>query len=124
MRALQIIPHKDKGNEPLHLAIQKIYAIYMPNAVLGQEYNEQMAARRSAISKEYGFIENTYKLYQRTRTLKAEDYAALIGTYSDHRALGKERLAMMQNEINDTINSFGGNINIYDTLDLQLARKP
>lgn len=117
-------PHKDKGNEPLHIAIQKVYAIYMPDAVLGQEYSDKMASDRADIAKKYGFIDIDYKLYHRIRTFNAENYATLISTYSDHRALGKTKLALFTNEIKNVINSFGGKINIYDTLDLQLARKP
>lgn len=34
-------PYRDKGNEQLHLAIQKVYAKYMPGNVLGPEYGEK-----------------------------------------------------------------------------------
>lgn len=117
-------PHKDKSNEPLHIAIQKVYAVYMPDSALGQEYSEEMASGRADVISGYGFIDISYKLYHRIRTFDAENYVTLISTYSDHRALGEEKLTLMQNEIKDVINSFGGKINIYDTIDLQLARKP
>ena len=64
------------------------------------------------------------KLYRRVRTLTTEAYIHLLNTYSDHRALDitvKERFEM---EMRKAINEVGGNINIYDTIDLYLARKP
>lgn len=116
--------YKDKENEPLDVAIRKVYAKYMPDIKFLPEYNEKMASDRADISKKYGFIDVTYKLYSRIREFDAESYATLISTYHDHRALGEAKLALLKNEIKETINSFGGKIHIYDTLDLQLARKP
>ncbi|MDD4796344.1 MAG: class I SAM-dependent methyltransferase [Eubacteriales bacterium] len=117
-------PYKDKGNEPLHLAIQRVYEAYLPGAVLSPEYSQDRAADRAAIAGKYGFADVTYKLYRRVRRFDAQSYAQLISTYSDHRALGREKLAAFAGEIAAVIDSFGGVINIYDTIDLQLARKP
>ncbi len=73
-------PYKDKGNEPLHIAIQKVYAIYMPGTPLGEECGTKMASYRADTAKKYGFVDIDYKLYHRIRTFSAEDYAALIST--------------------------------------------
>lgn len=117
-------PYKDKENEPLDVAMRKVYAKYMPSLKLAPEYSEKMCKDRADISKKYGFIDVSYKLYYRTRVFDAEGYATLISTYSDHRALGESKLTLFLSEIKDVINSYGGKINIYDTIDLQLARKP
>jgi len=117
-------PYKDKENEALHLAIQEVYAKYMPDSSLGPEWGEEMAGKIADIAKKYGFVDIDYKLYHQKRVFDAESYAALISTYSPNRALGEERLEGFTNEIKEAINRCGGKINIYDTLDLQLARKP
>ena len=59
----------------------------------------------------------------RTRTFTAQEYTQLLGTYSDHIALGEEVCKRFFAEIEEAINSFGGEITLYDTIDLQLARK-
>jgi ubiquinone/menaquinone biosynthesis C-methylase UbiE len=122
-------PYKDKSNEPLHVAIENVYEKYSkisPNAfsLKSTEYNKEKCKERSDISKKYGFVDANYKLYYRIRTFDAESYAALISTYSDHRAMGTETLKLFLCEIKEVINSYGGKINVYDTLDLQLAKKP
>jgi ubiquinone/menaquinone biosynthesis C-methylase UbiE len=117
-------PYKDKDNEPLDVAIRKVYAKYMPNLIFTPEYTEKKARDRADMSKKYGFIDVSYKLYYRTRLFDAENYVTLISTYSDHRTLGEAKLTLFLSEIKDVINDHGGKINIYDTIDLQLVRKP
>ena len=50
-------PYKDKENGPLDIAMQKVYAKYMPNLKRLPEYSEKMCKDRADISKIYGFIE-------------------------------------------------------------------
>lgn len=115
---------KDKENEPLHAAIQKVYSKYMPHSSEPEEMNEDKCIEISNIIKKYGYVDVKYKLYYRTRTYNAEDYVSLINTYSDHLALNEEQRILLSNEMKETINSFGGKINVHDTIDLHLARKP
>ena len=65
-----------------------------------------------------------YNLYHRTRTFTADEYITLLGTYSDHIAIEEKTRMKFFSEIKDAINDLGGKITIYDTIDLQLARKP
>jgi SAM-dependent methyltransferase len=117
-------PYKDKGNEALDIAIQKVYSKYMSYAPAPPEYGKEQCGEIANKMQEYGFIDVNYKLYQRTRTFKADEYISLINTYSDHRAMDEEKRNKFYNEIIDEINKHGGNITVYDTIDLQLARKP
>ncbi|MCM1237121.1 MAG: class I SAM-dependent methyltransferase [Ruminococcus flavefaciens] len=117
-------PYKDKGREEIHQALQKIYDVYMPNSMEGREYDEKDAKERADIAKKYGFVEISYKLYHRMRTFCAKEYTALLGTYSDHMVIEEKTRKKFFAEIEDAINQFGGQITIYDTIDLQLARKP
>ena len=118
-------PYKDKGREAIHQAFQKIYAVYMPNSLeADSEYDEKAAKERADIARKYGFVDICYKLYHRTRTFSAKEYTALLGTYSDHMVIEEEKRKVFFSEIEHAIDQYGGQITIYDTIDLQLARKP
>lgn len=117
-------PYKDKGREELHEAIQKIYAVYMPDAPGPREYSANDAEERAGIARKYGFVDISAHLYHRTRSFDAKGYVSLLGTYSDHIAIEENTRKKFFSEIEKTINALGGQITIYDTIDLQLARKP
>ncbi len=65
-----------------------------------------------------------YKLYHRTRTFTAKEYISLLGTYSDHIAIEEETRLKFFAEIQKAIEYLGNAFTLYDTIDLQLARKP
>ncbi len=117
-------PYKDKEREEIHVAMQKIYAIYMPGVSGGTEYSEEDAKNRADISKKYGFVDVNYMLYHRTRTFNAKEYISLLGTYSDHIAIEEQKRLKFFAEIQKVIEDLGNKITMYDTIDLQLARKP
>ncbi len=117
-------PFGDKGNPKLREEIQKLYAIYMNSSSAPAEYTESAAKARADTAYQYGFCDVKYELFQRTRTFSAKEYTALLGTYSDHISLEENIRTKFFSEIEKTINKFGGKITIYDTIDLQLARKP
>jgi ubiquinone/menaquinone biosynthesis C-methylase UbiE len=119
-------PYRDKGNEQLNKDIEKLYEEYMPRTrqKMPKEFNIDDANKLSDISKNYGFISQDCKLYNRIRTLNSVEYSNLLKTYSDHIALGEAKLNEFTTRIKDTIDINGGVINIYDTIDLQLAKKP
>lgn len=117
-------PYKDKGREALHQAIQKLYSVYMPRVAEHKEYCEDDARKLAETASKYGFVNSTYHLYRRTRTFTAKEYTCLLGTYSDHIAIEERTRKKFFAEIEGVINDFSGEITVYDTLDLQLARKP
>mgnify|MGYP002509736565 CR=1 FL=1 len=117
-------PYKDKGREEVHLALQKLYNVYMPNSTEGSEYGKKEAESRAEIARKYGFTDICYKLYHRTRSFTAKEYTALLGTYSDHMIMEEKKRKAFFFEIERVIDQCGGTITIYDTIDLQLARKP
>lgn len=116
-------PYRDKGREELAEEIQKLYAIYMPGSVPSPEYSEKKAKQLADIASKYGFDEISYALFHRTRSFTAKEYTALLGTYSDHIAIEEKRRREFFAKIEKVIDDFGGEITIYDTIDLQLARK-
>jgi ubiquinone/menaquinone biosynthesis C-methylase UbiE len=117
-------PYKDKGRENINEAMQKVYSVYMPGALRADEYSEVEAEKRADIALKYGFVDISYKLYHRTRSFTAKEYISLIGTYSDHIAIEENTRKKFFSEIEKAIDNLGGQITIYDTIDLQLARKP
>lgn len=48
----------------------------------------------------------------------------MLGTYSDHIAIEEKIRTEFFSKIEEAINRHGGTFTIYDTIDLQLARKP
>ena len=62
-------------------------------------------------------------MFHRQRRLSAEEYVALLGTYSDHIALEAGLRSEFYRRIEDAIDRHGGEITIYDTIDLRLAIK-
>lgn len=117
-------PYRDKEKEALHEAMQALYAKYMPRSKLSPEYSMEEARIRAEIGKKYDFVDIEYRLYKSTRTFTAKQYTDLLGTYSDHIALGPEVRKEFFALIREEINRFGGTFTIYDTIDLQLHRKP
>lgn len=116
-------PYKDKEHPELYNAIQKQYAKYMPGSKPSPEYTAGDAKKIAEIAVKYGFSDISYKLYRRTRTFTAKEYTALLGTYSDHIALEEKIRTEFFAEIERTIDDFGGEITVYDTIDLELARR-
>ena len=122
-------PYQAKDNPELLSEIQRAYAeyyypYYSKPPRMPSEYTEEQAAERAKIADQYGFADTRYALFHRQRVLTAAEYRMLIGTYSDHIAIGESIREPFFDAIEETINRHGGTITIYDTIDLQLARKP
>ena len=121
-------PYRDKGNPALSAAIDEIYDKYYnkyhnKKRELLTEYTEKQAADRAMIAEKYGFTDIRYALFYRERVFKAKEYIELLGTYSDHIAIEESIRTKFFSAIENAINNYGGTITIYDTMDLQLARK-
>ena len=121
-------PYRDKGKPELSEEMDRIYAEYYckyhnkePKPLV--EYTEHQAHNRALIAEKYGFSDIQYKLFYRTRTFSAKEYIKLLGTYSDHIAIEETIRNEFFSKIEYAINRHGGEITIYDTIDLQLARK-
>lgn len=122
-------PFRGKDQPDLFSAIDEAYAKYyypyygkQPEKI--REYTEEQAAGRADIAKKYGFTDIRYALFYRTRTLSAAEYRLLLSTYSDHIAMEETVRERFFDEIEDAVGRYGGFISLFDTIDLQLARKP
>lgn len=121
-------PSGDKGRPELSEAIQRLYERYMPGNKGKKKaepgFVERQARQLAELGENYGFVDVTYRLYERTRDFTAEEYVELLGTYSDHNALEECVREAFWAEMKDVIDRFGGVITVYDVIDLQLYRKP
>ena len=115
--------YRGKGNDALDHAMQQVYAQYMPRSQAEPEYSEAQCRAMAATMTDYGFVDVAWKMYHRTRTFTAQEYVSLINTYSDHRAIDEAQRVRFFQDMHDVITNCGGTITIYDTIDLQLARK-
>ncbi len=116
-------PYPAKDNIELFEAIQQCYKKYLPESKPGLEYTEEKARVRAELSIKYGFIDSKYYVYNRIRTHNAQEYVKLLETMHDHIALDSNLREMLFNDIEAAIVKYGNQINVYDTIDLQLARK-
>ena len=120
------------GDDPeLFEAINRVYAEYYYTYYRDKkqpekysEYSEEQAAARAKIAEKYGFTDVRYAMFRRTRILSAAEYRLLIGTYSDHIAMEESVRERFFDAVAETISRHGGFISVFDTVDLQLARKP
>lgn len=125
-------PYRDKGNPALSTAIDELYDAYYNKFYHKQktdfakvsEYSEAQARDRAMIAEKYGFVDIQYALFYRQRIFSAKEYVQLISTYSDHIAMEETIRTAFFEKIEEAIENHGGSITIYDTIDLQLARKP
>ena len=123
-------PYRAKDDPELFEAINRVYAEHyytyykdkkQPSAY--PEYTEEQAAERAAIAGKYGFTDIRYTLFHRVRTLSAGEYRTLIGTYSDHIAMEESVRERFFDAVAETIDRHGGSISVFDTIDLEMARK-
>ena len=122
-------PYRDKGNMVLSEEIDTLYARYYckyhgKDIKADKEYSEDQARERAQIAEKYGFVDIKHALFYRTRTFSAKEYIELLGTYSDHIAIKQTIRTEFFSKIEEAINQYGGSFTLYDTIDLQLARKP
>ena len=122
-------PFRDKGNPALSQEIDRIYGeYYYPfhnrKQETPREFSKEDAKKLADLAEKYGFTDIQYAVFHRVRTFTAKEYVALLGTYSDHIAIDEPIRSAFFAKIEEAIERHGGAMNIYDTIDLQLARKP
>lgn len=117
-------PFPNREDDPSNIENIKIYNKFRPSNKKQIEFSEKDCVTRVQELSQFGFEKIESKLYRRMRTLTTEAYIHLLNTYSDHHALDITIKEQFETEMRKAINEVGGNINIYDTVDLYLAKKP
>lgn len=72
----------------------------------------------------YGFVDVTMNLYRASKTYSADEYIALIETYSDHRALPNESRTTLYTGIKDAILRHDDKHKLNFIYQLYMGRKP
>lgn len=116
-------PYMRRQDDPTNLAAAEVYDRLRPAGKEILEFHEAMTEPILAELRAAGFRNAQAKLYHRVRTLTTEQYAALLNSYSDHRALDAALRDRFAREMREALHRVGGEIHIYDTIDLYLAEK-
>ena len=121
--------HPARIDEKLDFAIEEIYNKYESTSESTNEspvhrFSEEKCLEIAETIKKFGFVDVECKLYYSTRFFDAPQWVSLLNTNSDHRARQEKTRILLENELSNVINNFGGRIEIKDTIDLYLARKP
>lgn len=122
-------PYGNKENPVLSAEINRLYAKYYcpyhgKEQKAQREYGEEQVVHIAKIAEKYGFVDIRHAMFYRTRIFSAKEYIGLLGTYSDHIVMEEKVKTEFFEKIEEAINQYGGTFTIYDTIDLQLARKP
>jgi len=122
-------PGPKSFDDPLHLKMQAVYAKYrgseeMKKAKAERENPEERYTKITNTIKKYGFVDVECCLYKQVREFTADEYVSLLCTYSDNIAQPEPTKTQFLKEMYNVIYDFNNNINVYDTIELYLARKP
>lgn len=116
-------PFPNRQDDISNIVNRRIYNKYRPSDKEVREFNESGCQQRVNELERFGFKDIIYRLYHRKRTLTSNEYIHLLNTYSDHRVLPVEVKNNFEMDMKNAIDEIGGKINIYDTIDLYLAKK-
>lgn len=116
-------PFVAREDDILHRKIQSIYQKYKPLSSKLIENDTSRYAKISETIKLFGFKDLKVHLYHGIRKFNSSDYISLLNTYSGHRAMPEFTKQLFESEIEYAIIEYGNVLNVYDTIDLYLARK-
>lgn len=114
----------DKGRKAMTEEIQELYSKYLHTQERPKEYGAEDAKKLAEIACQYGFDDTLYRLYSVTKDFTADEYMALLRTYSDHMKAAEPDRKMLFEGIHSAINNNGGIMTVYYVMDLELARRP
>jgi len=119
-------PGPSEKDAALHAKMQDLYAKHAEGFTRASEPEEddiRYRRIRDTLAR-FGFVQIECHIYHAERSFQADEYIALLNTYSDHRSRPPEKKAAFESDLRDLILAYGDRIRICDTMDLHLARKP
>lgn len=116
-------PFPNREDDISNIINRKIYNKYNLSKKEIVEFSEDDTDKYIGELKNNCFRNIESKLYHRVRTLTSNEYISLLNTYSDHRALPEDIKVSFEIDMKNALDEIGGRINIYDTIDLYLAKK-
>ncbi|MGL5416355.1 MAG: class I SAM-dependent methyltransferase [Clostridium sp.] len=115
-------PFVSREDDITNIKSQKVYDKYRHSKEKIIEFSKKDCRRYIEELKNFGFKDIHSKIYYRKRTLTSEEYIGLINTYSDHILLKADIRYAFERDMKKAIDEVGGKINIYDTIDLYIAK--
>lgn len=115
-------PYVSRSDDETNVASMAVYKKYRPSDKKQVEFCEDDYKIKLRELENNGFNIVFSDVYKRVRRLGADEYIDLLNTYSDHRALPKEIKQGFEEDMKKSLDSVGGHINIYDTIDLYLSK--
>lgn len=122
-------PYRDVNRPELTEEINSLYRKYY-DAYHGRvssapkQYTAVEAQARAELALKYGFTDVRSALFRRVRSFTADEYVSLLSTYSDHIVMDDAHRIPFFDGVREAIEKHGGVMDLHDTIDLQLARKP
>lgn len=116
-------PFPNHLDDETNIANRRVYNKYLPSSKPIVEFKKKDCQKHLDELEQHGFTDITPRLYYQIRTLKSGEYISLLNTYSDHRVLPSDIKIAFEKDMKQAIDDINGEINIYDTIDLYLARK-
>ena len=112
--------------------IQEIYKKHYhkpykrPLKISKEDYHTSVEIKRGygfADLTEFGFTDVSMKLYDAARTFNADEYIALLETFSDHRILPDGDRAALYAGVHEAIQRHGGSHKVDYVFQLYMGRK-
>jgi SAM-dependent methyltransferase len=107
-------------DEPVISAFEGVYNEHAPEARRG---GPRASVAADPLVDDDAFNSVEARTYRWEHSMSAEEWVALVGTFSDHQRLGPERLAVLQQALRAAIEGFGGTVHAHGETYLQLARR-
>lgn len=117
-------PYPARMEDESNRVNERVYQKYRPRDICPPEFSADDCRPMLEALKAAGFQDVEARLFHRVRQLTTQQYIGLLGTYSDHRAMPEEMRRAFEAEMARELDKIGGEIRIYDTIDLYLARRP
>lgn len=116
-------PYTKNKSDPSNTASASVYDKYFPvNDELKPFENKDLEIMINELN--HNKFRTIYsQIYKRVRALTTTEYISLLNTYSDHRTLPYDVRKSFEKDMIKALERIGGFINIYDTIDLYIAKK-
>ena len=112
------ISDEKSANEELYDKIDQIYKKYFH---VETKYTCKMNYDNVV---NYGFVDYSYREWEKVRVLNADEYISWISTHIEHITLQEPYKSRFYNGIREVIIEAGNKITINDTIALHIAKKP
>ncbi|GII57990.1 methyltransferase type 11 [Planotetraspora thailandica] len=95
-------------DEPFASALETVYKEHAPTASTHAHGPDKKIDGDDPFAESQEFSSVETRTYHWERTLTADEWVGLAGTFSDHQRLGPDRLAVLNQALRETIEVFGG----------------